>query len=573
MDSMLQVSANTFSKYYGPKDRKGGVASTSLKFTYPDSFVIGPLTKDLSEAEVIKGLRRHLVLVLDVSGSMDPSMEFLRAAILTIRDLLGKVASNTHLTVIVYNSVAAKIWPVETKEGEESPSLDSVVKRLSARSTTDIGAGLQLAFNEVKKVNDVALTPAWIILMSDGDANHGNYRTERQFSTLANTFKDKNPLTSIKSIGYGTNFNSSNLKAIGEYTHINTKEDIPAVMGCIVYDILRTVAMNLEFSPVECPTQAQSNEGDLISAAVAKPRRKCICGKLTRREIINGTNYFYGCMPHGDTVDVAFKLLVGTTTTVKFMDMSGKTHKISVPFKDGGESVSIAFLNEYFKDARDRTFEMYLAGATSDAIATRLRSWPDSADELKMYIKEGEILDDADALIQEIKGYKSLILEKTRKSDDDTTKTNLYVMDAMASGSAYMQRESSELGGITSLARQTSTAYGVNYDSIYPDPLPVSQPTPVDSSSVDVIYLHLPVTRTASQVPPNMLPIVPLSRSPAEPLRMEASSGLSLPIDKLFRQTAFVGMSPLSIHLGEYTEGVGSRNYDSDAIYASVASK
>lgn len=220
---------------YGPEGSAGAITVASLK----------------CGTGISPSSRKEIFLVVDLSGSMKESIPALQASLRAFRDTIINRASlpdatlpddmekifrdTINVTLIGYSDVAWIIY--STDNTDPSKTWDQcVVDEIREHSSTNIGAGVKLAFDSVNKDRC-----SWIVVMSDGMPNVGLYQSAESFISLA---KNAPPNTRIVTLGYGDEFNAEVMCNLGEFTYIATQEQIPLVFGSLVNEVMNAWGFN-----------------------------------------------------------------------------------------------------------------------------------------------------------------------------------------------------------------------------------------------------------------------------------------------------------------------------------------
>ena len=183
---------------------------------------------------------REIILVVDLSGSMSQAVPHLQASLKAFQNSLAELSgsegpSGVNVRMIGYNDIA---WEIYSPESEVSFS--EATDEIYARGNTNMGAGIKLAFD---KTNPKKAT--WIVVLSDGKSNKGDYQTAESFSQLVKTAPK---YTRIASIGYGDNFDANIMEAVGDFTYIKNPEMIPYFFGNLANEVLSTIAFGTTIS-------------------------------------------------------------------------------------------------------------------------------------------------------------------------------------------------------------------------------------------------------------------------------------------------------------------------------------
>lgn len=186
---------------------------------------------------VLTQTNSEVILVVDLSGSMQASIPYLRSSLRAFRDgIVGfkKFSSDeeredafrkaTDLTLIGYSGIARVLY--KSRDSEQVTDWDHVIdNEIYAQDSTNISGALEMAF-----ANTSIHRCTWIVLMTDGQPNVG-VQSYEGFETL---LKKTPPLTRIISLGYGQIFDAKLLSRIGEFTHVENQEKLPLVFGSLV---------------------------------------------------------------------------------------------------------------------------------------------------------------------------------------------------------------------------------------------------------------------------------------------------------------------------------------------------
>jgi len=220
---------------------------------------------------------REIILVVDLSGSMHKDLPYLQASLRAFRDFMCEKCTSDQgvpFRLIGYNEDAKELY--SGTFGNQKSLFDKAVAGLAAEGRTNMGAGLELAF---EKSNPRKAT--WVVVLSDGVSNKGAYQSPEAFSKLT----ARRPLhTRIVSVGYGQNFDADIMQAVGDFTYIRDPEIIPVFFGNLAQEVISTVAFGTTISAnfLSRVVIGSYNLGCLY------PERKCVYGvvpvdKLTEK--------------------------------------------------------------------------------------------------------------------------------------------------------------------------------------------------------------------------------------------------------------------------------------------------
>lgn len=281
----LITNANIFSGQYGCENDVGDVLHIELNLDKPD------ITMD----------NKDLIILLDVSGSMEKSLPLIKASLLTFRDTIIQKSReelnidkyfvdkysideefrniiNTRL--ITFSNHSKQIWSSKTSE----LTYEETIKNITTESMTNMGSGLKLAFEHI---NPDRYT--WIVIITDGISNRGDYKTPDSFYNLIQ--KDKNVNSKIISLGCGNQFDSEVLRRIGTFAFAEDFDDIPMILGNIAEEIVHTwyIHCSIVFD--------ESSVNDIIlPEGYEDLLGKSILGTKTMDVICTNKTYHYGCL-------------------------------------------------------------------------------------------------------------------------------------------------------------------------------------------------------------------------------------------------------------------------------------
>ena len=251
---------------------------------------------------------KEIILVVDLSGSMESSIKQLRASLRAFWSSINElensdtcdifIPSKISLRLIGYSDNAWEIYPggsAESDSAGESKSFDqSVIDDVYSRGYTNMGAGIVLAF---AKTDPRKAT--WIVVLSDGRSNQGAYQSPDAFTKLMTV---KPSRTRVLSIGYGDNFNADTLRAIGDFTYISDPEDIPVFFGNLATEVHTAVAITASIKA--------SFGGKIV---IGSKKIGCLC---------SGRDYLYGIVPKKAPIDGKIIL---TYDLINFTDLEINT--------------------------------------------------------------------------------------------------------------------------------------------------------------------------------------------------------------------------------------------------------
>lgn len=286
------------------------------------------------------GKNKKLILVIDVSGSMNSSMPLLKASLLATRDLLlnlsppevaqlspeerdQRLRKIIPLVLITFSDEAKLIW-----NSESSPySFEHAVHHLKAEMKTNMGAGLEMAYTQIK--NEIG----WIVVLTDGISNVGAYQRATSFSNLA---KLRPKHSKIIPLGYGTSFDVETLDKMGNYTYVNNSEVISSVFGSLIYEIMTAYGVDGKIilpSPfIELP------EDELIKPIQEEEHPRTIIGASDFGTLFSQRKFLYVHLPFGYQITPEINRYLGQIVKIRYFDiLSLKEVEISTDLRLGEE--------------------------------------------------------------------------------------------------------------------------------------------------------------------------------------------------------------------------------------------
>ena len=298
MNTQPVISAKLYSGSYGNTSSNADMLAVSLNVPRIEA----PLGK------------RGIILVVDVSGSMEPSMDIVRASLLAFRDNLVKDLERISLTLITFSNAAKIVWSQASSE-----SFDDAVRNIRTDHSTNMGAGIELAFSSV----DLEI-PTWIIVMTDGVSNTGMYQRPESFRNLVTT---KPKYSQIISLGYGTAFHAETLMSIGAFTYIEDSEKIPIVFGGLSSEILTAIGIHCYIElPLLSTQNIVLNDDDIIPPLQSNNHRTII-GSSDVGTLFSERVFHYVHLPFGDVCGQISHYL-GRHVRVRYIDIETRSEVV-----------------------------------------------------------------------------------------------------------------------------------------------------------------------------------------------------------------------------------------------------
>lgn len=180
----------------------------------------------------------HVVLAFDVSGSMENTINDVKAAAITYKKLIiEKLGKSIKLTLIVFANSAQIVYSDCTDTIAYSSDLDKpdmfdlTVVHLKAGGGTNYEALFDRLNDAFKFVKDV---PTWAVIFTDGEPTSGKITSEYQISKKIKCLNEEFSYARIRSIGFGKHYKPTMLQAIGLYEHVPNDENASDIISTIV---------------------------------------------------------------------------------------------------------------------------------------------------------------------------------------------------------------------------------------------------------------------------------------------------------------------------------------------------
>lgn len=234
--------------------------------------------------------------------SFDPEIEQFISEWKLKRDVLFR--QNIDCTLIGFNSSAKLIWDNDSEE-----SFSNSVESFSTGPLTNLGAGLEMAFECAKKNDDKEENI--IIIFSDGSSNKGAFRNGRDFKELMKETPDN---TKIITIGYKDDIDTEILKEIGNFVYVENGSELFSTIRYIAKFIISSSHVSIKFERQEGKKEDEKegkedeeelNDNSLIFSNII-PKGKFLYEPLIISYYLDNT-FIY--KPHGNYSD---KFLLST---------------------------------------------------------------------------------------------------------------------------------------------------------------------------------------------------------------------------------------------------------------------
>lgn len=293
----------------------------------------------------ISMIKKQVIFVVDESGSMNDTMPFVKSSIFAFRNTLLRLLNhdidslsevekdhlfvvNCKSSLITFSDEAVVRWD------SSSPDFTQAVLNLKSYNLTNMGDAIRLAYDNV--LNDHV---TWIILLTDGLSNVGNFQTSDSFTKLYN---EKPSLTTIIPLGYTTSFDVDILSIFGNVTYIENEEKMSEVFGCIVGEIVTSYGFDATLTV------------PLISRS---PPGRDIIGCKNIGSLYNDRKIMHGYLPVGNKVK---NISYGDNDNVvlKYYDIKSGTYvTLSCNIIKSSSEVPDDVFSSYFSSSKARILQ------------------------------------------------------------------------------------------------------------------------------------------------------------------------------------------------------------------------
>lgn len=198
------------------------------------------------DGPVLQGDRRppmNIALVIDKSGSMAHSgkMTYVKEA---ARKMLDRLTYGDRFAIVTYDDDVRVL--VRSEEVEDPSRARGLIDRLSPGGSTNLGAGLEEGYAQVRRHYIPGGTNR-VLLLSDGLANRG-ITSARELSRIAG--REGRRGISLATFGVGLDFNEDLLASMAEsgrgtYYYIDRPQRIPEILAREFSLIQRIVALDV----------------------------------------------------------------------------------------------------------------------------------------------------------------------------------------------------------------------------------------------------------------------------------------------------------------------------------------
>ncbi|MGO9486583.1 MAG: vWA domain-containing protein [Rhodomicrobium sp.] len=306
--------------------------------------------------------RANLVLLIDVSGSMEPEdrLPLLKNA---FRMLLDELKPDDTVGIVTYASHSGVA--LEPTRVAERGKIADVLGRLSAGGSTAGGAGLQDAYRLAEMNFDKSAVNR-VILATDGDFNVGITDRE-QLKRFIEAKRQSGIYLSVLGVGRG-NYNDRLMQTLaqngnGVAAYADTLNEARKVLveeaSSSLFPIANDVKIQIEFNP------AQVSEYRLIGYET----------RALKREDFNNDKVDAGDIGSGHTVTAIYE--VTPVGAPKFVDDLRYRKPEAQPARASGSGGELAFLKIRYKLPGEDTSKLIATAIASDMERPDLQAAPE----------------------------------------------------------------------------------------------------------------------------------------------------------------------------------------------------
>ena len=322
---------------------------------------------------------KQVLFVVDVSGSMDDTMPSLKASLFAARNSLlsllnipvdnlsqeerDKIFTKTcNSSIITFSNKAKCIWESEKALGSpETTTFSEAVNKLKTEFSTNMGDGLRIAFQKANNTN-----ATWIILLTDGCSNKGDYQTVSAFEQLVKKIPQN---TKIVPLGYSTEFDHAVLSVLGTMSYLDSQESIAESFGIITGEIVSCYGINAK---IILPKIQQETLGlDDLIPTTNKVSTNFI-GSSSMGCVFSDRKYTYGYLPYGYDSTESIDSYLDKEGYLEWYDFTtGETVRKNFTIQKS-EKFDDEILESYFDCLKAKTImEVYQAKRNGDETGIR----------------------------------------------------------------------------------------------------------------------------------------------------------------------------------------------------------
>lgn len=185
-----------------------------------------------------------LICVIDVSGSMSGNkLELVKKSLTYV---LSKLTPRDRLAIVKFATRAEVLCNLTS--ATESAKLNDIINRLKTEDSTNIRAGLGLAYDIIKK-NTESENLQCVLLLSDGMDMEG-FTVEGVATQLEEHFGTKRPPFTTYSLGYGSDHDPKIMKAAakaqgGKFRFVEKDEDLDSIVAKLLGGLFSAIASKI----------------------------------------------------------------------------------------------------------------------------------------------------------------------------------------------------------------------------------------------------------------------------------------------------------------------------------------
>ena len=194
----------------------------------------------------------NLVFLIDVSGSMDmpTKLPLVKQA---FRLLVDQLRPQDRVAIVVYAGAAGLVLP--STPGDRKGEILAAIERLQAGGSTAGGAGIQLAYDEVRR-NFVKGGNNRVVLATDGDFNVG-VSSEGELVRMVEQRREEGAYLTVLGFGSG-NLKDARMEQLadkgnGNYGYVDNlleaRKTLVSELGATLVTIAKDVKLQVEFNP------------------------------------------------------------------------------------------------------------------------------------------------------------------------------------------------------------------------------------------------------------------------------------------------------------------------------------
>lgn len=324
---------------------------------------------------------KRLILLIDTSMSMAPSIDVMKHSIIVASGLLSSHSTNYKdmISIITYDDEAKLVWSGNSQSNSSDVNntitFEETINNISCQGLTNMGAAIKLAMQVID--NDGQNNLYWLCIMSDGVPNVEPYVRSDQMIRLIDPLKKKSNVK-IVTIGYGESVDSSLLEMMGEYSHIPVEHNIQRSVassselvyrffGALVGDMVSTFAYDttISFDP---PLRPQRENCRYLVGESKIKRSLNGVSTLAIGFISNDTSYDLLYMPNSRSMTIN-SISPLTVVTLSYVTLSSgevvrKTQMVRCEDTLYARNIDHFFPNslrtKYFEDCTGRLIRMVL---------------------------------------------------------------------------------------------------------------------------------------------------------------------------------------------------------------------